>query len=111
MPAGGGASVSAFHAADRGTAGAGAAAGREARALRFLPDPPRDPPASTRRRSRGARTAEPRAAGARTRLFGRLGDLLLDRPVAHRPDREQSLPRPVPERRNGVRPRRLPGLA
>src|SRR4029453_16920758 len=103
MPAGGGASVSAFHAADRGTAGAGAAGGRETRALRFLPDPPRDPPASTRRRSRGARTAVPRAAGARTRLFGRLGDLLLDRPVAHRPDREQSLPGTPPGLKDGGR--------
>src|SRR5439155_1631902 len=89
------AAVSALHATDRGTVGTRAAAGGEARAFWILPDPPRDPSTGACRRRGCARAPEPRAAGTRARILGWLCDLLPDRPVAHRPDREQSLPGPL----------------
>ena len=74
----------------------GAARDPRARALRLLPPPPRPARARPRGRRRGARPrlgARAAAARPRARLERQLDRLLPDRALAHRPDREQALPR------------------
>ena len=92
--------------------GGGAGADRRARPVGLLPAAPRHARARARGRRRGARAGHrPRAAAARARarVVGLLDRLLPHRPLAHRPDREQALPRALPQRGDhraaGHRPR------
>ena len=85
--------------------GPGAARDRRTGPLRLLPAPPRSARARPRGGRGGARSrlrADPAPARPRARLERQLDRLLPHRPLPHRPDREQALPRALPERGDHV---------